>query len=322
MGRRFNILCLALMLGVLAPSICMGQAGATKIVLGFPPGTSLDAMTRMLANGIASTLNQTVVVENRAGDAARIATEYVKNAAPDGKTLLMTPFAPMVINPHLYAKLRYDPVGDFTPIAHVGSFDFAFAAGAHVPAKNLRDYIDAVKRDVKYGQYSTGGTGSLPHFLTLVLARDAGLSMSHVSYKGTAPALNDLMGGHIAAFMGTVADVRPLHLSGKIRALATSGANRSAALPDVPTFKESGFDNLVGGGWYGLYAPAKTPAPVVERISSAAMQFLRDPGVRSKLDAMGIEATGLAPSALAASQKADSAKWSPVIRASGLKIDD
>ena len=134
MSRQFNCLCLALTLSVLVPSVCMGHSGTTRNMLGFPPGTSLDAMTRMLAIGIASKLNQTVIVENRAGDAARIATKYVKNAEPDGKTFLMTPFAPMVINPHLYAKLRYDPIGDFAPVAHVCSFDFAFAAGVHVPA--------------------------------------------------------------------------------------------------------------------------------------------------------------------------------------------
>ena len=304
------------------PGVCIAQSGTIKMVIGFPPGVSLDAMTRLLGDRLAVALKQSVIVENRAGGAARIATEHVKNAAPDGNTLLMTPFASMVINPFVYSSLRYDPVADFTPIAHIASFHFAFASGAHVPVKTLREYIDAAKRDDKLGQYSSAGAGSLPHFFSLLFARDAGLNMNHIPYKGSALALNDLMGGHIAAFIGTVADVRPLHMGGKARALATSGPTRSKDLLDVPTFRESGFANLVGGGWYALYAPAKTPRAVVERISAAVIQIVRNPEVNAKLESMGMEPSGLPAAELLAIQKADGEKWGPVIRASGFKLDD
>jgi tripartite-type tricarboxylate transporter receptor subunit TctC len=251
-----------------------------------------------------------------------VATEHVKNAVADGTTLLMTPFAPMVINPFLYSRLRYDPVADFAPVAHVASFSFAFAVGIQVPVGSLAEYISAVKRDRRFGQYASAGAGSLPHFFSLVFARDAGVEMVHVNYKGTAPALNDLAGGHIAAFIGTESDLKPLHVAGKIRVIATSGPQRSRVYPEIPTFSESGFRDLVGSGWYGLYAPAKTPPATHERLSSAVIQVLRSPEVRDKLESMGMEVTGLPPAQLAAIQKADGDKWGPVIRASGIRLEE
>jgi tripartite-type tricarboxylate transporter receptor subunit TctC len=298
------------------------QVATTRIVVGFPPGTGLDAMTRMIADRLSITLKQTHIVENRPGDASRIATEHVKNATADGATLLMTPFAPMVINPFLYSRLRYDPVTDFAPIAHVASFGFAFATGIQVPASSVAEYIAAVKNERRFGQYSSAGAGSLPHFFSLVFAREAGVEMVHVNYKGTAPALNDLAGGHIAAFIGTESDLKPMHVAGKIRVIATSGSHRSRAYPDIPTFSESGFRDLIGRGWYGLYAPAKTPAGTVERLSTSVLQVLSLPEVRGKLEAMGMEVTGLPPAQLSAIQKADSEKWGPVIRASGIRLEE
>lgn len=316
------IRCLMIALGMLAGlATAQAQGSATRIVVGFPPGTGLDAMTRMVAERLSLSLQHTHIVENRPGDASRIATEHVKNATADGTTLLMTPFAPMVINPFLYARLRYDPTSDFAPVAHVASFGFAFATAVHVPATSLAGYIAAVRRDARFGQYSSAGAGSLPHFFSLVFAREAGIDMVHVNYKGTAPALNDLAGGHIASFIGTESDLRPMHVAGKIRVIATSGAQRSRVYPDVPTFRESGFKDLVGSGWYGLYAPAKTPSATLERLSAAVLEVLRIPEVRSKLEAMGMEVTGLPPAQLAAIQRADSDRWGPVIRASGIRLE-
>ena len=310
-------------IGVLAcVATAQAQGPVTRIVVGFPPGTGLDAMTRMIAERLSGVLRHTHIVENRPGDASRIATEHVKNATADGTTLLMTPFAPMVINPFLYARLRYDPVKDFAPVAHVAGFGFAFATAVQVPATSVAEYIAAVRRDAKFGQYSSAGAGSLPHFFSLMFAREAGVEMVHVNYKGTAPALNDLAGGHIAAFIGTESDLKPMHGAGKIRVIATSGAQRSRVYPDIPTFSESGFRGLVGSGWYGLYAPAGTPAASIDRLSTAVLQVLNVPEVRGKLEAMGMEVTGLPPAALAAIQNADGEKWGPVIRASGLRLED
>lgn len=317
------IRCLMIALGMLAClTTAQAQGPATRIVVGFPPGTGLDAMTRMVAERLSLSLRHTHIVENRPGNASRIAIEHVKNAAADGTTLLMTPFAPMVINPFLYARLRYDPTSDFAPVAHVASFGFAFATAPHVPATSLAEYIAAVRRDARFGQYSSAAAGSLPHFFSLVFARDAGIDMVHVNYKGTAPALNDLAGGHIASFIGTESDLRPMHVAGKIRVIATSGAQRSRVYPDIPTFRESGFKDLVGSGWYGLYAPARTPSATLERLSVAVLEVLRMPEVRSKLEAMGMEVTGLPPAQLAAIQRADSERWGPVIRASGFRLEE
>jgi tripartite-type tricarboxylate transporter receptor subunit TctC len=175
-----------------------------------------------------------------------------------------------------------------------------------------------VKQDAKYGNYASAATGSLPHFFSLLFAEKAGLKMTHIGYKGTAQAMTDLLGGQIAAFMGTVSDVAPQHKAGKIVAVATSGAARSRHLPDIPTFKELGYD-IQGAGWYAAYAPAGTPAPVIDRLSKAIIAALKEPDVRQRLDNYGMEPTGLPPAELARIHKRDYDQWGPVIKASGFK---
>ena len=293
------------------------QERSIKILVGFPAGASLDAMTRMVAEKMRASLGQPVVVENRPGAAGQIAMSAVKNAAPDGLTIVMTPLVTVVTAPHVQA-LPYHPFDDFAPVAHAADFLFALGMGPATPAKDLKEYLALVKQDVKYGNYASAGTGSLPHFFSLLLAEKAGVKMNHIGYKGTANALTDLLGGQIAAFMGTVADVGPQHKAGKVRAVATSGAQRSRHLPEVPTFKELGYD-IEGAGWYAAYAPAKTPKDVVERLSKAIIEGVTAPDVRAKLDNFGMEPTGYGPAELARIHRRDYEQWGPVIKASGFK---
>jgi len=302
-----------------AMPLAAAQGGTVRIVVGFPAGATLDIMTRLVADHMRQTLGRPVIVENRPGAGGRIGNEAVKAASPDGSTLLMTPVATMSIYPHSFAGvLRYDPFRDFAPVAHVSSFQLGIGVAAHVPAGSLAEYVALVKKDPKAGFYASAAPGSIPHFLGVMFARTAGIEMTHVPYKGTAPAMQAIAAGEISAISTVVADIATLVRSGKARLLATAGSKRSAVLPDVPTFRESGYD-MQGEGWYALFVPAGTPQADVDRLSSAAIAAVRDPGVRQKLENVGLEPTGLGPTELRAIMLADFDKWGPVIRASGFK---
>jgi tripartite-type tricarboxylate transporter receptor subunit TctC len=305
--------------------LAIPQAGAqertVRIVVGYPAGAAADGIARMLAERMRGSLGATVIVENRTGAAGRLAPEHVKSAPADGSTLLFTPLANVVAHPHVYPKLRYDAFADFAPVAHVANFQLAFAVGAQVPAASLKEYVALVRSDPKQGNYASAAAGSLPHFFGVMFGRAAGIELTHVPYKGTAPALNDLAGGQIAAFSGTEVDVAPLAKANRIRVLATSGAKRSAQSPDVPTFREQGYD-IEGTAWYAMYAPAGTPKATIDRIASAVTEAVRSPEVRAKLEPMGLEPTGFGPAELARIHKADYDRWGPVIRASGFKPED
>jgi tripartite-type tricarboxylate transporter receptor subunit TctC len=302
--------------------VAAAQEGAVRILVGFPAGATLDSMTRLVAEHMQSSLGRPVIVENRAGAGGRIANEAVKAAPPDGTTLLMTPVATMSIYPHSFAGgLRYDPFRDFAPVAQTTTFQLGLGVGANVPARTLAEFVELVKKDPKMGFYASAAAGSIPHFLGVMFARAAGIELTHVPYKGTAPAMQAVAAGEIAAVSTLVADIAALVKSGKARLLATAGARRSTALPDVPTFKEAGYD-MEGEGWYGLFAPAGTPQAVIDRLSGAVIAAVRDPALRQKLETMGLDPTGLGPAQLAAVMKADYDKWGPVIRASGFKATE
>lgn len=312
----------ALVLGL--PLSARAQAPAPlKILVGYPAGATSDALARVVAEHMAVTLKQTVVVENKPGAGGRIANELVKAAPPDGSTILMTPIATMGIFPHSYAgQLRYDPFKDFAPVAHLANFHVGLGVGTAVPAKTLAEYVAWVKADPsKHGFYGSAAPGSIPHFLGVMFARSAGLELTHVPYKGTAAAMTALAGNEIAALSTVAADIRTLVQSGRARLLAMAGDQRDAAFPDVPTFRELGYD-LVAKPWYALFAPAGTPPAVLERLSKAATAAVTDPALNRRLVEMGLEPTGYGPDRLATVLRADHDRWGPVIRASGFKPAD
>jgi tripartite-type tricarboxylate transporter receptor subunit TctC len=308
-----------LFFAVLAAQPVAAQEGVTRIVLGYPAGATSDILSRLVAEHMRQTLGRPFIVENKPGAGGQIANEVVKAAAPDGATLLITPVATMAIFPHSFAgKLRYDPFKDFAPVAHLSNFQLGFGVNANVPAKTLAEYVAAVKKDPKLGFYASAASGSIPHFFGVMFARTAGIDLTHVPYKGTAPALQALAGGEVSAISTVAADIGTLVRSGKARLLAVSGEKRAAAFPDVPTFRESGYD-LVALPWYAMFAPAGTPQPLIDKYSQAAIAAMHDPALRDKLEQMGLEPTGLGPQELAKILKADYEKWGPVIRASGFK---
>jgi tripartite-type tricarboxylate transporter receptor subunit TctC len=297
------------------------QEGTIRIVLGFPAGASSDLLTRLLADHMRTALGQPVIVENRTGAGGQIANEAVKNAAPDGATLLMTPVATMSIYPHSYRNLRYDPFKDFEPLAHLANFQLALGVTTKIPATTLAEYVALVKKDPKAGFYASAAAGSIPHFFGVMFARTAGIEMTHVPYKGTAQVLQALAAGEIAAATTLAADIGSLGRSGKARILATTGAKRSPTFPDVPTFKELGYD-IEGTGWYALFAPARTPPEVLTRLSVAAIDAMRAATVRQRLESLGVEPTGLGPRELASIMKRDYEYWGPIIKASGFKPEN
>jgi len=319
--RRTVVAGATLLMATSRAGLTWAEDAPLRIVLGFPPGASSDTVTRLIADKMRVSLGRSVVVENKPGAGGIVANMAVKAAAPDGNTLLMTPLATMVAYPHSYARLEYDPFKDYVPVAHIAAFQLAFGVAADVPAKSLADYVALAKKGGAYANFASAAVGSLPHFFGLLFAKTAGIDLVHVPYKGTAAVLQALVSGEIPAAVLPISDLGALARSGKAQILASSGAKRSLQYPDVPTFKESGYE-IEGSAWYALFAPAGTPAEIVETLSKAAIAAAQAPDLRQRLDPLGMEATGLGPSELASIMKADDAKWGPVIRASGFKADD
>ncbi|HZY54568.1 MAG TPA: tripartite tricarboxylate transporter substrate-binding protein [Reyranella sp.] len=311
---------------VLAGTIAIAAAGTAraeeplKLVLGFPPGASSDTLTRLIADKMRVSLGRTVVVENKPGAVGIVANLAVKSAPPDGNTLLMTPLAPMVAFPHSYSKLDYDPFKDYVPVAELCAFYLAMGVGSAVPAKTLAEYAALVRTGGTYANFASAAAGSLPHFFGLMFAKAAGVQLTHVPYKGTANVMQAMMSGEIPAAVLTVADWGTLQQSGKGRMLAVSSPQRLAQYPDVPTFKESGYA-IEGSAWYGLFAPAGTPQPIVDKLAADAVDAVRQPDVRQKLEPLGLDVTGLGSTDMAKILRDDYDRWGPVIRASGFKAD-
>jgi tripartite-type tricarboxylate transporter receptor subunit TctC len=302
------------------PALAQQPAGTLRIVVGYPAGATSDALTRIVAERLAKTLGQTVIVDNKAGAGGRIGNETVKAAAADGNTLLMTPVATMSIFPHSYAgQLRYDAFKDFVPVAHLTNFQLGLAVNAQVPAKTLAEYVAWVKADpTKNGFYASAASGSLPHFFGVMFGKAAGITLTHVPYKGTAPAMQALAAGEVAALSTVVADIKSVVDAGKARILAVAGDKRDPTVPEVPTFREQGYD-LVAQPWYALFAPAGTPPAAIERLSKAAIAAVQDPATHKRLVEMNLEPTGYGPERLGQIMKDDYERWGPIIRASGFK---
>jgi tripartite-type tricarboxylate transporter receptor subunit TctC len=299
-----------------APASAAAQEQPIRIIFPFAAGGSGDALARLMADKLRVGLNRIVIVENRTGAAGRIGVQAVKAAAPDGNTLLLTPIAPMSVYQHVYKSLGYDPIADFEPLSQLGTFDFGVAAGPSLPATSLKELVDWAKTNPAQANYGSPAAGALPHFLGVMFARAADIDLRHVTYRGSAAALAALVAGQIPIVFTSVADLVELHKAGRIRVLATSDSGRSPSLPDVPTLREAGYD-LQATGWYGMFAPAKTPADIVERLNKVIVAAVQAPEIKERLTAFGLRPTGTSAAAFAAIQKKDSELWEPAVKASG-----
>ena len=296
------------------------QEQPVRIIFPFAAGGSGDGVSRLIADKMRAALNRNVIVENRTGAAGRPGVAAVKNAAPDGNTLLITPIAPMAVYQHVYTKLEYDPIRDFAAVSQLATFDFALAIGSKVPAASLKELVAWLKADPSRASFGSPGAGTLPHFLGIQFGRAAGIQLRHVPYKGSAATLTDLAAGHVPMVVTTLSDFVEMHNARRIRILATSGADRSPFVPDVPTFREAGFD-IEGTSWFGAFAPVRTPRETVDRYSTIMAGAVRMPDVRDKVLAWGLQPTGTTAAEFAAIQKADSERWAPAVKASGFTAD-
>ena len=307
---------------VAAPSLAQDRIDKpVRIIVGFPPGGTADVMARAVADKMKDTLGQPVIVENRPGAIGRIAADAVKAAAPDGSTIMVMPIGPMAVVPHTYKTLSYDPLKDFAPIGMGSTFQFAVAAGPQSGAKTWSEYVVWAKANPGKSSYATSGAGSLPHFFGLLVARESGIELLHVPYKGSAAYMNELLGGNVPLAVDAIADLTEQHRAGKIRILASSGAKRSTAVPDVPTFAELGIKGVEAEGWFGFFAPAKTPKAIIDQLNRSLNQALTSPEIAQRLAGLGLDPATSTPEEFARILAADYAKWGPVVKASGFTAE-
>ncbi len=311
--------------GLVAPQVALAQSttGADKpplrILVGFPPGGSADTLARLIGDALRDDFSP-VTVENRAGAAGRIALNAVKSARPDGQTILVTPSGPMVLFPHVYKKLDYDPVKDFTPVSLIGHFQFGVVAGPSSKARTVAEMVAQAKAEPGKGSYGTPGAGTLPHFMGVLMEQTTGISLNHVPFQGGGPANNALLGGHIDYKFDVVSETAELHRAGRVRVLGVTGRERDPQLPDVPTLRESGVD-LVATAWFAVYAPPALPAPVLQRLERAVAGAVARPEFRARLVQLGIAPVGSTSAELATSQARDLARWERPIKATGVQLD-
>ncbi len=287
-----------------------------KVLVGFPPGGSVDVVARLLAEKLRVSLDQNVIVENKPGAAGRIALGELKRANPDGNTLALVPSGGLVIMPWLYKNLGYDPVKDFTAIARVTTFDFAVTTGPGSPATDIKALMSWLKANPSKANYATSGAGTVPHFAGQLLAQETSTPMTHVAYKGGAPAAQDLIGGQIPVMIDTASETLEHHKTGKLKIVAVTGETRSAALPEVPTLKEVGV-NVVADAYFGVYGPANMANDRVQKISDAVAQALGAPDMQARIRGFGLVPNYANAQALTASQAAHLKRWETPIKASG-----
>jgi tripartite-type tricarboxylate transporter receptor subunit TctC len=316
----------AALLGALGQSPAFAQAlEQVKIVNGFPAGGTADVTSRRVGDKLAGSAytKNAAVVENKTGAAGRIAVETVKNAAPDGATLLLTPYSMMAIYPHIYKQLSYDPVKDFAPVCLGSMLTHGLAVGPLVPAsvKTVKDYLAWAKANPKDASYGSPAAGSTPHFLGALLGLNNGVDLKHVPYRGSVPGVADMIGGTLASMFTPHGDFLANHKAGRIRILATSGTARSPFVPEVPTFAEQGFPDLVVEEWFGFFAPARTPASVVANANAAINAALKDKMVIDSLAISGLVPLGGTPEAMAADLKRQTEAWGPIVKKIGFTAE-
>jgi tripartite-type tricarboxylate transporter receptor subunit TctC len=294
-----------------------------RIVTGFAAGGTSDTICRRVATQLAPSYAKTAVVENRTGAGGQIAIQFVKSAAPDGATLLQTPTSMLTIYPHIYKKLPYDPKADLAPVSLGCVFDFGLAVGPAVPAsvKSVPEFLAWAKANPAGANFGSPAAGSTPHFIGALLGKSAGVDLKHAAYRGTQPAMLDLLGGNVSAVSGPVGDLTQHLPSGKVRILGTSGSKRNRFAPDVPTYEEQGIKEGTHSEWFAFFLPSKTPADTVNHLNAAMKTALANKDVVDGLAGFGLEAMSSSPTELADLVARDTAKWGPIVKAVGFTAE-
>ncbi len=315
---------LAALAGLATASLARAQAfpgKPIKVLIGVPAGGTQDVLTRAIAESVRNSLG-TLVIDNRGGAAGRIAVEVVKNAEPDGHTLLLGTAGMMTMFPNAYKNLSYDPVRDFIPIINAASFELAMVVHKDLPVSSLAEFITWAKGQGNKVSFASYGAGTPSHFLGEMLNRAAGLQMVHIPYKGSTPARQDVMGGTVPVYFDTVGGAITMLPSGRIKVLATSGAKRSPPMPAIPTFTELGYPDVVASAWFSYYAPAKTPKPVIDKLRAEFAKAVNSREVRQQLLVNGMYPVGDGPDALLKTMREDTVRWGRIMRATNFVATD
>ena len=316
----FRLFAIALLL----PLTALGQAfpsKALRIVVPFTPAGAVDIATRSIANEMTRILGQPVAVENKPGAGGNLGVIDVARAAPDGYSMVMSTSGIQAINPALYAKMPLDPNKELASVAPIVSLSNVLVVHPSVPAKSVKDIIDLAKKDPGKWTYASSGNGTSIHMSGAMFTQLTGTDILHIPYKGSAPAVTDLLAGQTNMMFDNIPSSLPHIRSGKLRALATTGAKRDAALPDLPTIAESGVKGYESGVWFGLMVPAATPRDIITRLNAAAVQGAKAPEFVKRMTDLGYNIIPGSPEDMANMLKAEIARWTPIVKASGAKVD-
>ena len=325
--RRFAALVVFALVCTFAKAPLAAESPATfpskpvRLVVPFTPGGSTDILARAVGQKLSESWGQPVVIDNRPGAGGIIGMETVARAAPDGYTLVMGHVGTLAANPALYKTLPYDPVKDFAPVTLIAMVPNVLVVGPAMPTRTVAEFIALAKAKPGKFDYGSGGNGSAAHLATEYFKLTAGVDLQHIPYKGTAPALADLLGGQIALMITGLPPVLPHAKSGKLRILGVASLHRLKQFPDIPTIAESGVPGFEATQWYGILAPAATPKDIVAKLNREFVKSLRDPAVAEKLAGEGADPVGDSPEQFAAFIRSEIDLWGRVIRATGARAD-
>ncbi|MCC6194130.1 MAG: tripartite tricarboxylate transporter substrate binding protein [Burkholderiales bacterium] len=290
-------------------------------VVPFAPGGNTDTLARLLGKELAASLGQPVVVENKPGAGGNIGSDFVAKAAPDGYTILGGTISSHSINPSVYPKMPYDAVKSFEPIVMIGRSPLVLVVGAGTPYKTFADLVAAAKAKPGSISFATPGSGTSPHMAAELLKGIVGIDLTHVPYKGSGPAVGDVVAGHVPMMFDTLLVVGQQIKAGKLRPLLVAAPKRLAALPDVPTAAELGVKGFEVASWQAVFAPAGTPKPIVQKLNAEFAKAMKTPAIQERLAQLAVEPDGGSPESLAEYQKAEIAKWAKVVKEARIKVD-
>lgn len=318
---RSLLILTALMLGPCLASAQNWPAKPVRVIVPVPPGQGADIITRLIAERLSTALGQQFVVDNRPGAGTMVGSEIAAKAPPDGYTFLAAGSSALAINPHLYKKMAYDPLKDFAPVTHLVTIEFVLAANASLPVSSVPEVIKLARDKPGELTYGSPGNGTTAHIVMAMLASVTDTKLTHVPYKGSPPAVADLVAGRIAVLVDSIAVTRAQLSAGKIRALGVTAAKRSPLLPDVPTLDEQGFKGFDMSTWTGFVAPAGTPDAVLNRMSAETVKVLGMPDVRQRINDLGMVPVGNSPDQFSAYIRSEFAKWGNAVKVSGATVE-
>jgi tripartite-type tricarboxylate transporter receptor subunit TctC len=319
--RDFIVGCLGLPLLATSGLVHAETGPLTKIIFPFAAGGGGDTLCQVLAQRMSQLLDRTIIVENRTGGDGLIGIKAVKSAKADGTTILVTTGPTMYLLPMVEAQPSFDTEKDFVPVSLLARFEFGIVIGPAVEAKDFSQFLAWLKAHPDKATYGVPSNGTIPHFAGTRLEKTLGMAMTRLPYRGSAPIITDLIGGHLPFGITTIADAMAQHRAGGVRILAVASAERSPFLPNVPTLKESGID-LVAGAWYGMWLPAGSAGDVAGKLGEAATKALSEPELREKLIALGLIPVGSNAKGLKAELAANAAFWQPIVKATGYKVEN